>query len=44
MLVEPRHDLDEIAGPRPVVELRRQDAVPAVAAGAGAASETEAGV
>src|SRR3954452_11012263 len=33
MLVQPRHDLDEIAGPRAVIELVRQDAVPAVAAG-----------
>ena len=28
MLVEPRHDLHEIAGHVPIVELRREDAVP----------------
>ena len=39
MLVQPGHDLDEIAGPRAVVELRGQNAVPAVAAGAGRAKQ-----
>ena len=34
MLVEPRHDLDEIAGARAVIELGGKDPVPAVAAGA----------
>src|SRR5260370_17563539 len=34
MLVQPRHDLDEIAGPRAVIELCGEDAVPAVTAGA----------
>src|SRR3569833_3481616 len=41
MLVEARHDLDEIAGPCAVVELRRQDAVPAVATGAGRSRQAE---
>src|SRR6476659_4142140 len=41
MLVQPRHDLDEIAGPRAVIELRRQNAVPAVAAGTGRARQAE---
>src|SRR3954453_23138224 len=41
MLVQPRHDLDEIAGTRAVVELGNEDAVPAVAAGAGRAGKTE---
>src|SRR4051812_46502801 len=35
MLVQPRHDLDEIAGTGAVVELGFEDAVPAVAAGTG---------
>src|SRR3954451_17408032 len=35
MFVQPRHDLDEIAGPGAVVELGAKDAVPAVAASAG---------
>ena len=35
MLVEPRHDLDEIAGTRAVIELGSEDAVPGIAAGAG---------
>ena len=34
MLVKPRHDLDEIAGPVTVVELMHQDLVPGVTAGA----------
>ena len=41
MLIQPRHDLDEIAGPRAVIELRGQDAVPAVAAGAGRSRQAE---
>src|SRR4051812_33998870 len=41
MLVQPRHDLDEIAGARAVVELGLEDAVPAVAAGAGRTREAE---
>src|SRR5580693_4516227 len=41
MLVQPRHDLDEIAGPRAVIELARQNAVPAVAAGAGRTGQAE---
>src|SRR6185437_12937225 len=41
MFVQPRHDLDEIAGARAVIELGGQDAVPAVAAGAGRAWQTE---
>src|SRR3954453_6577896 len=41
MLVQPRHDLDEIAGARAVVELGFEDAVPAVAAGAGRTWEAE---
>ena len=35
VLVEPRHDLDEVAGPVTVVELAFEDAVPGVPAGAG---------
>src|SRR5690242_14574691 len=41
MLVEARHDLDEIAGARAVVQLGFQDAVPAVAAGARRARQAE---
>ena len=41
MLVEPRHDLDEIARARAVIELRRQDAVPCIAAGAGRTRQAE---
>ncbi len=41
VLVEARQDLDEVAGPVAVVELRRQDLVPGVAAGAGAARQRE---
>ena len=41
MLVQARHDLDEIAGPVAVVELVHQDIVPAVAAGAGGAWQAE---
>src|SRR5689334_21046215 len=41
VLVEPRHDLDEIARPRAVVELCRQNAVPGIAAGPGRARQAE---
>src|SRR5258708_4355808 len=41
MLVQPRHDLDEIAGPRAVVELGGEDAVPAVTASARRTRQTE---
>ena len=41
MLVEPRHDLDEIAGPVAVIELVHEDLVPGVAAGAGRARQAE---
>src|SRR6476620_9737820 len=41
MFVEPRHDLDEVARPRAVIELMREDAVPAVLAGAGRARQAE---
>ena len=41
MFVEPRHDLDEIAGTGAVIELRCKNAVPAVAAGAGRARQAE---
>src|SRR5258708_39495067 len=34
MLIEPRHDLDEIARPVTIVELVHQDVVPGIAAGA----------
>src|SRR5262249_14158634 len=39
--LQPRHQLDEIARPEAVVELVHQDAVPAVAAGAGRAGQRE---
>src|SRR3954453_12158110 len=41
MLIQPRHDLDEIAGTRAVVELGPKDAIPAVAAGAGRTRQAE---
>src|SRR3989475_5273998 len=41
MLVETRHDLDEIAGTVTVVELVQKDLVPRVAAGAGRARQAE---
>src|SRR4029079_17449238 len=41
MLVEPRHDLDEVAGLRAIVELGPKDAVPAVAAGTWRAGQAE---
>src|SRR5258708_17697014 len=34
MLIEPRHDLDEIAWPVTIIELVHQNVVPGVAAGA----------
>ena len=40
MLLEPRHELDEIAGAVAVVELRPQY-LPAIAAGAGRAGQRE---
>src|SRR6266700_6147401 len=41
MLVEPRHDLDEVAGARAVIELGGEDAVPGVAAGARRSRQAE---
>ena len=41
MLLQPRHDLDEVAGPVAVVELPLEDVVPGVAAGAGRARQAE---
>src|SRR6266404_2418093 len=41
MFVEPRHDLDEITWPRPVVELGGKNAVPRVAAGARGSRQAE---
>src|SRR5947209_18068425 len=41
VLVEPRHDLDEVARPRAVIELMDQDAIPAVATGAWRAGQAE---
>src|SRR4029453_12172311 len=41
VLVQPRHDLDEVAGPRPVIELGREDAVPRIAAGARGSRQAE---
>src|SRR4051812_13848395 len=41
VLVQPRHDLDEVARVLAVVELLRENAVPGVAAGAGGAWQTE---
>src|SRR3569623_114521 len=41
VLVQPRHDLDEIARPRAVIELVGKDAVPAVAARARRARQRE---
>src|SRR5437660_1019929 len=41
MLVEARHDLDEIARPVTIVELVLENPVPGVAAGAGRAGQTE---
>src|ERR1700719_2165407 len=32
MFVQPRHDLDEIAGPRAVIELGRENDIPRIAA------------
>src|SRR6185312_4686985 len=41
MLVEARHDLDEIAGPVAVVELVHKDLIPAVTAGARRSRQAE---
>src|SRR5579872_465141 len=41
VLVEPRHDLDEIAGPVAVVELVHENFVPGVLAGAGRTRQAE---
>src|SRR3984893_10732486 len=41
VLVEPRHDLDEIARPVAVIELVHQNLVPGVLAGAGRARQAE---
>src|SRR5580704_17143732 len=41
VLVEPRHDLDEVARPVAIIELVQQDLVPGVLAGAGRARQTE---
>src|SRR5262245_47061659 len=41
VLLQARHDLDEVAGAVAVVELVHQDAVPGVAAGAGRARQAE---
>src|SRR5258707_14663475 len=41
MLIEPRHDLDEIARPVTIIELVHQNVVPGVAAGARRARQAE---
>jgi len=41
VLVEAGHDFDEVAGPRAIIELGCENAVPAVAAGAGRSWQTE---
>ena len=41
MFVQPRHDLDEVARPRAVIELGRENAVPRVAAGARRSRQAE---
>src|SRR5712671_3856586 len=41
VLIQPRHDLDEITRPRAIVELGSQNAVPAVATGAGRSRQAE---
>src|SRR5579864_8096406 len=41
MFLEPRHQLDEVARPVPVVELVLDDVVPTIAAGAGRAGQGE---
>src|SRR5580700_8724664 len=41
LLLQPGHQLDEIAGAEAVVELMDEDAVPGVAAGAGRAGQRE---
>src|SRR6266702_6443540 len=41
MFVQTRHDLDEVAGPRAIIKLGCENAVPAVATGAGRSRQTE---
>src|SRR5262249_660116 len=41
MLLEARHDLDEIAGTVAIVELMQEDLIPGVATGAGRARQAE---
>src|SRR3954470_6659163 len=41
MLLQPRHDLDEIAGLVAIIELGREDAFPSVTAGPGRAGEAK---
>src|SRR5882672_6392076 len=41
MLLQPRHQLDQVAGPEAAVELPFENIVPAVAAGAGRAGQGE---
>src|ERR1700734_1475632 len=41
MLIEPRHDLDEVTGSIAVIELMDQNLVPGVTAGAGRAWQAE---
>lgn len=41
MFLQPGHQLDQVAGPVPAVELEAQDIVPAVLAGAGGAGQGE---
>src|ERR1700742_4988531 len=41
MFIQPGHDLDEVARPGAIVELRGENAVPAVAAGTRGARQTE---
>src|SRR5215831_3827396 len=41
MLLQPRHQLDEIAGAKAIVQLVHEDAFPGVAAGAGRARQGE---
>src|SRR5260370_40293261 len=42
MLLEPRHEFDEVAGAKTVVELVHENAVPGIAAGARRAGQGEA--
>ena len=41
VLLQPRHQLDQVAGPVPGIELEQQDVVPGILAGAGAARQGE---